>query len=225
MANETTAKQPTVKEVMNNLLVEIKTLMSQRDTEIARLNALAPVATKREAPKYTRGTASDEFWAMVTQGMINQTGLDNAVKDGKIVKVTVAKAPDATYAGYNEVTKSLSGKFDALKKTAMSNVPTKKIRSPGTGSAGSHAITKEWFDKHSKECPAPMEVQWDDTAKKITYNLPKGGRGGTVSHGALNNVVKAWKDAPAAKTPAAPATPAPAPKTVPAKKAAKPKTA
>jgi hypothetical protein len=37
-----------------------------------------------------------------------------------------------------------------------------------------------------------MGVAWDDTNNRITYNLPKGGRGSTTSHGALNNIVKAF---------------------------------
>lgn len=220
MADQPTNK--TVAQVLNELGAKLSQLIKERDAEITRLDNL-PAAAKRSG-KSTYEAVDGTNPKMVEKarevngGMVTKTGIDAYITQKLIRKVEVPKGTvNKEYTKYTELTKSISGTIDAMKQAALSRKPKTKVRSASSGGGGgNHAITKDWFDKHAKDCPKEMGVQWDDKAGKITYNLPKGGRGATVSHGALNNIVKAYKG-----NGAKPANP---PKTVPEKKTAPAKT-
>lgn len=174
----------TIQETINAKHVELTKLIAQREVEIGKINAAPKSHGKTQ---YTRGTGcSDEFWELIKQGGINSTGLDNATKAGKIVKVTVSSVDSPL----KTIDSAIKANFDAVRQVVFAQKPA--TRSKGTGN--SHVITKAWFDTHKSDCPAGMQVAWDDASAKITYNLPKkpGVRGSTVSHGALNNIVVAF---------------------------------
>jgi hypothetical protein len=203
-----------IESVMEQNVESLKTLVAQRTAEIERINS---------APKATRSTGKARYEAVdaespdavkiaeqASTGMYSKTGIDVQVGKGIIRKVTAQKA-EKVVSGLAAIDKQINDAFAAMKQAIFAQKPATRVR--GASGNGSHAITKEWFEKHGQECPAGMEVAWDDQANKITYNLPKGGRGATVSHGALNNIVKAYGGKSA--------EPAPEPKTVPEKKTGK----
>jgi hypothetical protein len=206
----------TVAQVLNELGVKLSQLIKERDAEITRLDNLPAAAKRSGKATYivvdgTNPKAAEKV-RDVNAGMVTKTGIEAYVTQKLIKKVEVPKgAVNTEYVKYAELTKSVRSIIVAMGEAALSRKPKSKARS-STGGGGNHAITKAWFDKHAKDCPKEMGVAWDEKESKITYNLPKGGRGATVSHGALNNILKAYKAN--GGNPAKPANP---PKAVPAK--------
>jgi hypothetical protein len=222
------AKNQSVAEVLNELGKKLSQAIKSRDAEISRIDAL-PAAAKRsgkatyEAVDGTNPKAVEKA-KDVNSGMVSKTGIETYVTQKLIRKVEVPKGEgNKEFTEYLRLTKEIRDTIKAMEQAALSRKPAVKART-SSGGSGSHVITKEWFEKHANDCPKAMGVAWDDTNNRITYNLPKGGRGSTTSHGALNNIVKAFGGkskassaaAPAAK-PAAVVAPA-AKKPVPAKK-------
>lgn len=230
----------TVGQVLNELGVKLSDLIKQRDAEITRIDAL-PAAKKATDIKVTipvpvvRGQAaySQVAWDLFTYqqqmtklaefvklGALDQKVVDAARKliDEAKAKAKTGGAVNVEFAKYKQLTTDIRSTCRAMEEAALSRKPAHKVRTGSSGGSGNHVITKAWFEKHAKDCPKEMGVAWDDKLNRITYNLPKGGRGGTTSHGALNNILKAYKGVKPAAAPAA--KPAPAAKTVPAKKAA-----
>ena len=184
----------------------LNTLVSERNEEIARLNANPATRSKTT---YEPVDADVPSHVNAAEKANAGSGAKAYLDLGIIRKVTVAGTKTESKLG--GIDRKINDTLASIKQAIFSQKPA--TRSRGTGNGGSHAITKAWFEKHANECPAAMGVAWDDQANKITYNLPKGGRGATVSHGALNNILKAYKNAPVTVS-----EPAPEPKKVPAKK-------
>lgn len=209
--NETVAK------TMNEKLSEVRTLIVKREAEIARLDALAPAAkvaggkAKYEAINPSDAIAMDAA-ASANAGELSKTGIEAKITKGLIRKVEVPKGEKAVSA-LGQIDKDIKAAFASMQQVALAQQPNKKV-SAGSKGDGSHAITKAWFEKNKEKCPEAMGVSWNDATNKIEYNLPKGGRGATVSHGALNNILKAFGGRVGA-------TPAAEPKKVPEKKAKK----
>ena len=182
-----------IESVMEQNVESLKTLVEARQAEISRIDA-APKATRSVGKAQYEAVDADSPDAVkiaeqATTGMYSKTGIDVQVGKGVIRKVTAAKA-EKVVSGLGAIDKQINDALSSIKQAIFAQKPATRSRGSGTG--GSHAITKEWFNAHSSECPSGMQVAWDDQANKITYNLPKGGRGATVSHGALNNIVKAY---------------------------------
>jgi hypothetical protein len=177
----------TVSEVLNELGKKLSQQIKDRDAEIDRIDALPAQARGKAKYEAVNETGKPVIVAIVA-GELTKTGIENAVKAGKIRRVEAEKT-DGRFAKYKELTKAVTVTIDAIKQAAVSRKPKAGVRTSTGSGGGSHVITKAWFDKHAAECPKAMGVAWDDTNNRITYNLPKGGRGSTTSHGALNNIV------------------------------------
>lgn len=211
---------PQVASTMNEQLGKVRALIVSREAEIARLDAL-PQAEKvsRGKAKYEPVNPSDalslDAAAEANAGNLSKTGIETKITKGLIKKVETPKGEKAekVVSALGQIDKDIKACFATMQQVALAQQPAKKQRSAGKGD-GSHAITKAWFEKNKDKCPEAMAVSWNDTTGKIEYNLPKGGRGATVSHGALNNILKAFGGKVGA-------TPAAEPKKVPEKKAKK----
>lgn len=216
---------PEVAKTMNSKLVEVKALIIERQNEIARLDALAPAAriaggkAKYEAINPSDAIAMDAA-ASANAGELSKTGVEAKITKGLIRKVEVPKG-EKPVSALGDINKKIKACFASMEQAALAQQPNKKV-STGSKGDGSHAITKAWFEKNKDKCPEGMSVSWNDATNKIEYNLPKGGRGATVSHGALNNILKAFGGRVGANPEPAPvAEPKKVPEKVSPKKAAK----
>lgn len=188
--NETVAK------TMSEQLNKVQSLIVDREAEIARLDASAPTKVTRSKGYEAVDPTSPEAVTIAesaTNGMYSKTGIDFQVGKGVIRKVAASVKGEKVVSTLGQIEKDIKAAFASMQQAALAQQPNKKVR--GTGTGGSHAITKAWFEKNASKCPEAMDVSWNDATNKIEYNLPKGGRGATVSHGALNNILKAYESA------------------------------
>ena len=202
-----------IESVMVEKFDNLKVLALERSEEIARINANPSTRSKVTYEPVDSDTPSHVNAATKANA---GSGTKAYLDLGIIRKVTIGAAKTQSRLG--DIDREIKSNMTAIAQAIFSQKPATHTR--GTGNGGSHAITKAWFDKHSEEYPAGMNVAWDDANNKITYNLPKGGRGATVSHGALTNIVKSFKGQAPSALPADTVEPA-TPKKVPAKKAGK----
>jgi len=188
---------------MENIGTELKATLDEqyeeligaiyaRQGEIDRLNT-AP-KTRSVGKAHYEAVNADSQDAVDIAAAISAGGWSKASIDfqvGKnIVRRVAAEKSESVKSTLGEIDSHIKEVVRSMQQVALSEKSTARVR--GASSGGSHAITKAWFDAHQNECPAGMAVAWDDQNSKITYNLPKGGRGATVSHGALNNILKAF---------------------------------
>jgi hypothetical protein len=191
--------QATVESVIKGKTAELLIAVGKRDVEIARLNSVTPSkGTTAYEPVDAPGTAGHKdamaFIAKMNDPDVKVTkkAIDARIEKKLIRKVTIGKTNRDVY---DSLTKDVKDILKEIGEKALSTKPKSGGGRTSTGN-GEHKITRAWFDKHSKELPPAMKVGWDAVAGKITYEYPPGskktGRGGTVSHGALNNIVVAF---------------------------------
>lgn len=191
-------------------------LIGDREEEIDRMNNQPKGSRSKVTYEASNPDSKDavEIAEAINAGKWSKAAIDFQVGKGVVRKIEKI-ASEKTPSGLSGIDKKIKEITDAIKQVATSQKPEGGRKSTGSGD-GSHAITKAWFDSHYKDCPQGMKVEWDAATNRITYEYPPGskksGRGGTVSHGALANMVKAWESVPVVEPKVA------EPKKVPAKK-------
>jgi hypothetical protein len=143
----------TVSEVLNELGKKLSQQIKDRDAEIDRIDALPAQARGKAKYEAVNETGKPVIVAIVA-GELTKTGIENAVKAGKIRRVEAEKT-DGRFAKYKELTKAVTVTIDAIKQAAVSRKPKAGVRSStGSGSATQTSGAKQPAVVPKKVVPA-----------------------------------------------------------------------
>lgn len=171
------AHEPTVSDRMNAVLAELKTQMSARNEEIARINA----QFDGDSP-YNKGTCSDEFWEMLKTGEIMPAGIEKALADGRIVMAV----PESEYVKYRELSDIVVKLGDNLIALALTTRPKFEPATPRKparhATGGTPSITDDdkkgmaarFYEKITPKARARFGISLTADGKISTRYSPEG---------------------------------------------------